>query len=190
MTGGEAFEEAFKIARAQAATDGAFDEILLRHWFQTAWEMCAAMIGLEYPAGTVTDKVEVDSLGTVRLSRRPSGPVKLYSCGQPVATVPPTSILLAANRPNLPNPYTGFGEGRGDWLLTCGTSLCCYCDLTAVYPVGDSDPCSAMPASFIQAVARLFSYMCENRGEVEMDESVFSKSGAKAFLSAQITYLM
>lgn len=183
-------EAAFEIARLQAATDGAINERLLRQWFDAAWELCSAMIGLDYPAGTMTESVEVGPRGTVRLSRRPAGPVKLFSCGQPVATLPPSSLLIASNQPNLPNPYTGIGEGRGDWLLTCSTSLCCYCDLTAVYPVGDSDPCSAMPASFVQAVARVFAYMCENRGDVEMDESILSKCGAKVFLSAQITYLL
>lgn len=182
------FESAYQIAILQAAVDGAIDERLLRHWFEAAWELCAQMIGFEFPQRTEQEQVEVSSRGTVRLSQRPSGPVKLYAGGSLVATLPPTSALIG--NPRLPNPYTGIGERSGGWNIICQPSLCCYCDLVAIYPVGSSDPCTAMPATFVQAVARVFSYICENRGEVEMDESILSKSGAKAFLSAQITYLM
>jgi len=42
----------------------------------------------------------------------------------------------------------------------------------------------------VQAVLRLFTYMCENRGDVEMDPEILSTSGANAFLSPQLTYLM
>jgi hypothetical protein len=182
------FESAYQIAVLQAAVDGAIDERLLRQWFEAAWELCAAMIGFEFPQRTEQEQVEVSPRGTVRLSRRPSGPVKLYAGGTLVATLPPSSALIG--NPRLPNPYTGIGERAGEWNLVCSTSLCCYCNLVAIYPVGSSDPCTGMPATFLQAVARLFAYMCENRGDVEMDESILSKSGAKAFLSPQITYLM
>jgi len=188
MTGGD-LESAYQIARAQAALDGAIEEILVRHWFEASWELCAAMIGATGAGGDVTEPVEVGPRGTVRLSQRPTGPVRLFSCGQLVATLPPGSLLLAGT-PSLPNPYKGFGEGWGNWLLTCSTSLCCYCDLTAVYSTRSRDPCAVLPATFVQAVARLFTYICENRGDVEMDESIISKSGAKAFLAPQLTYVL
>jgi len=183
-------DDAFELAKLQAATDGAIDERLLRHWFEAAWALCAAAIGLTYPERNLTETVEVQGNGTVRLSRTPSGPVRLYSCGVLVETLPATSPLIVNNAPNLPNPYQGFGEFSSGQSVLCLPSLCCHCDLTAVYPVGSSDPCGEQDATFVQAVLRLFTYMCENRGDVEMNPEILSTSGANAFLSQQLTYLM
>jgi len=183
-------DEAFELAKLQAATDGAIDERLLRHWFEAAWALCAVAIGLDYPQRNVTEQVEVQGNGAVRLSRTPTGPVRLYSCGVLVAALPPTSPLILTSAPNLPNPYRGFGEFSTDASALCLPSLCCHCDLTASYPVGSSDPCGESDATFVQAVLRVFTYICENRGDVELDPDVLSRSGANAFLAHQLTYLM
>jgi len=189
MNGAE-YEEAFQIAKLQAATDGTFDEPLLRHWFDAAWELCSAAVGLSFPGREISEQVAVNPNGTARLSHKPSGQVRLYSCNTLVAVLPANSPMIGTSASRLPNPYTGFGEGRGDWYLTCGISLCCYCELTAKYMTGSTEPCSPMPATFVQAVARLFTYMVENRGDdSNMDPSILSRSGAKAFLSGQMTYL-
>jgi len=188
MSDGGVYEEAYELAKLQAATDGTFDERLMRHWFAAAWDLCSQMVGLDPQPREINEDVTVTPNGTIKLSHKPSGQIRLYSCYELVAVLPPNSPMLGPSR--LPNPYTGIGEGRrGDWYVTCGISLCCYCDLTAKYMTGSSDPCGPMPAAFTQAVCRLFCYLVENRGDAEMDPSILSKSGAKAFLSGQITYL-
>jgi hypothetical protein len=95
-------------------------------------------------------------------------------------------------------------DGRGDWYaesddLIFGTDLregcnrcpdlCCYCgDVIAVYAYGDSS-CNISPR-FLQAVARLFTYIAENRGDVELNEQSLKKSGAFAFLGPNLTYAL
>jgi hypothetical protein len=58
----------------------------------------------------------------------------------------------------------------------------------AVYTYGDVG-CSISPR-FVQAVARLFTYIAENRSGVELNEQILKKSGAFAFLGPDLTYAL
>lgn len=162
-------DDGFEIAKLQAATEGSFDERMLRHFYAAAWELCADMIGGFSPAKEMRENVCPSPIdGVIRLSAQPSGPVRFYSGVQLVATVPPNSVVLGGN-------------------AGCMVPLCCYCNLVAYYPTG-RDLCD-VPARFKQAVARVFTYMVENRGDVEMDEAVLCKCGAIAFLRPDLTYV-
>jgi hypothetical protein len=182
------FEAAYEIAKLHAATDGAFDERLTRHWFEAAWQLCCEAIGLVYPARQVNEIAPVNPDGTVSLTGKPTSDVKLYSNGALVAVLPPNAPTLTGHR-NLPNPYAHNSDWS--WQLRCSPSLCCYCYLQAVYDVGQRiDPCrDQFSPSFVQAVARLFAYMVENRGDVKIDDQVLTNSGAKGFLAPHMTYI-
>lgn len=183
------FEDAYEIAKLHAATDGAFDERLMRHWFDAAWQLCSEAIGLDYPARQVNETVPVNADGTVSLTGKPTGDVKLYANGSLVAVLPPNAPTLTGHR-DLPNPYANPSDDWS-WRLRCSPSLCCYCYLQAVYDVGQRlDPCrDQFSPTFVQAVARLFAYMVENRGDVKVDDQVLTNSGAKGFLASHMTYI-
>ena len=175
------FESAYEIAKLHAAVDGAFDETLTRHWFEAAWELCAEAVGFITPSRQITESVTVHGNGRVQLSHRPSSEVRLYASGRLVAVLSPNAPELTGHR-NLPNPYE-YEEGD-----ICAPALCCLSGcLQAVYSVGQDDACGVSPA-FVQAVAQLFAYMAENRGDVKMDDQILTKSGAKGFLNPWLTY--
>jgi hypothetical protein len=175
-------DQAYDLAKLHAATENSFAEPLMRQWFEAAWAVCADAIGLVYPARQVTESVAVLPNGTVKLSAEPSSDVKLYAGYMLVAVLPPNAPELSGHR-NLPNPFAD-----DDTSITCSVSLCCYCNLTAVYSVGSCNLCDLSPA-FVQAVCQLFAYMCENRGDVKMDDQILTRSGAKGFLASRMTYV-
>lgn len=156
-------QSAFDFCKANASVDGAFPDALLRSYFDAAWQLCAEMIGYE-PPGQIQERIQIDDRGLFRLSRMPTGPVEVFAGYTRVAV--------------LTSPFKGMGP--------CDPSLCCFCDLTVRYPVGSAS-CEISPR-FLMAVARLFAYLVENRGDSEMDEQVLAKSGAKAFLAPDLTY--
>lgn len=158
------YEEAFELCKLQASVDGAFPDALLRFWFQSAWDLCASMIGFVYPAREVQEPICPDECGNFTISYQPSSVVQIFSGYSLVATFPPN---LRRTR--------------------CDPALCCYCNLVAKYTVGE-ETCE-LPPRFLQAVARLFTYICENRGDTELDEAVLGKCGAKLFLSPDLTYV-
>lgn len=166
-TADKQFLEAYEICKLQAAADGAFSEPLMQHWFKAAWDLCAGMIGHVYPPQQITERVTILSSGSFRLSHQPTSDVRLYAGATLVAVLPPS--LQMSDR----------------WL--CRPSLCCYCDLLAQYDIGE-ETCEISPR-FLQAVARLFAYMVENRGDVELDREVLAKCGALAWLGPDLTYV-
>jgi len=159
-------DAAFALAKMQAATDDAFPVELLRHWFDAAWDLCAEAAGLVFPARAIVEPICLDDCGNFRLTFRPTSDVQIFTGYTLLMVLPPTL--------------------KRNW---CQPSLCCHCNLTARYTVGDDDPCSAIPPHFVQAVCRLFTYMVENRGDTEMDDQVLGKSGALTFLSPDLTYV-
>jgi len=159
--------EAFALCKLQAAVDDAFPDEVLRHWFEAAWDLCAEMIGLVFPAVSFVEPIRLDSEGRFTLSHRPSSEVRIYA-GYTLVVILPPSLERSH----------------------CDRSLCCHCNLTAHYTVGSDDPCAALPPRFIQAVARLFTYMVENRGDVPLDDQVLGKCGALRFLSPDLTYVL
>jgi hypothetical protein len=174
------YESAYEIAKLHAAIDGAFDERLTRHWFEAAWETCASAVGM-VPPGQITETVNVDAWGNVKLSGKPTSSVKLHANGALVMVLPPNAPVFSGSR-YLPNPYE-----RND-VDICMPALCCLAGcLQAVYSVGQQD--CGYPPSFVQAVARLFAYMVENRGDVKIDDQVLTNSGAKGFLAGHMTYI-
>jgi hypothetical protein len=174
------YEDAYAIAKLHAAVDGAFDERLTRHWFDAAWEQCASAVGM-VPAGQITETVNVDAWGNVKLSGKPTSAVKLYANGRLVMVLPPTAPVFSGHR-NLPNPY------QHEDVDICMPALCCLAGcLQAVYSVGQQD--CGYPPSFVQAVARVFAYIAENRGDVKIDDQVLTNSGAKGFLAPHMTYI-
>jgi hypothetical protein len=163
-------EAAYQIVKLHAAVDGAFVEPLMRHWFEAAWAICADFTDFIYPPQQISETVPVDeNTGQVRLSHEPSGPVKVFSGARYIMTLPKDSRVFGGP---IPSPM----------------DLCCFCNLMVQYQVGEEGECGRVPASFVQAVARVFAYIVENRGDVEMDPQILSKSGAIAFLD--VVYIL
>jgi len=159
---------AFEICKAQAAVDGAFSEALLKHWFQASWDQCAEMVGLIWPPQDITERITIRRDGSFRLSYQPSSEVKIYDGATLLLTLPPSLER---------SPCDPF-------LCEC----CTCCGLTAHYRTG-GEFCE-VPPRFVQAVARLFTYMVENRGDTPQDEHLLYKCGAWAFLSPELTFVM
>jgi len=160
-------ESAYAICKWQAATDGAFPDDLTKHWFEAAWQKCAEMVGLIFPPLEVKEPIRLDRWGRFWLTHRPSSEVKIFAGYTLIAILPPS--LQRSH---------------------CDPSLCCHCNLMAHYLVGSTDPCHVITPSFVQAVARLFTYLVENRGDVPMDDDVLSKCGAMTFLADQATFVV
>ena len=159
-------DTAFAICKWQAATDGAFPEELLKHWFEAAWNLCAGMAGFVFPPFKIVEPIHLDHMGRFWLSHRPSSEVRIYAGYTLIAVLPPS-----------------LERTRYD------PSLCCHCNLSAHYTVGNDDPCAAIPPRFVQAVARVFAYMVENRGDVAGDDDWLTKTGAMTFLSDDLLYV-
>jgi hypothetical protein len=179
-------DAAYEIAKAHAVTDGAYSEPLMRHWFAAAWDLCAQAVGFVYPGRQVTESVTPHRDGTVQLSGRPTSEVRLYSNGVLVAVLPPDAPELSGHRA-LRNPFARYSDD--DDCYWCSPALCCLSGcVQASYRIGESNVCEISPA-FVQAVAQLFAFMVENRGDVKLDDQVLSRSGAKGWLSGGMTYI-
>lgn len=161
----EIVEQAFELAKAQASVDGAFSDALLMNWFRSAWDLCASMVGFTFPPQEITETIWLNERGRFHLTYRPTSEVKLWSGGTLLAVLPPSLDRSC-----------------------CMPSLCCYCDLRAQYWIGE-DTCE-IPPRFLQAVARLFTYIAENRGDTELDPHVLMRCGAFAFLAPDVTYAL
>jgi len=172
-------EQAYEIAKLHAAVDGAFDERLLEHWFDAAWDACAAMVGITYPEERIQEPVSVAADGSLTLSHEPTSNVRFIAGGRLIAELPPNSPCFL--------PRTDLDDELGTCRMCC-PSLCCHCNLVASYTTGLS-ACEEIPSWFVQAVARLFTYIAENRGDTEMNEAVIAKCGAKAFLAPYLVYV-
>jgi len=159
-------DAAFALCKLQAATDEAFPDELLRHWFSAAWDLCAEMVGLVFPALAIVEPICIDECGNFTLRHQPSSDVKIFDGYTLLMVLPPS---LRRSR--------------------CDPSLCCYCNLSAHYTVGNDAPCDEIPPRFIQAVARLFTYMVENRGDTELDDEILARCGALRFLSPDLEYV-
>lgn len=155
--------EAFEICKLQASVDDTFDERLMRNWFQAAWDLCAEMIGL-MPPTQIEEPIIIRMDGSFVLSHVPTSPVQIYDRYRLVMTLPPT----------LERSF-------------CDPSLCCLCNLWVRYMIGQ-ETCE-VPARFIQAVARVFAYIVENRGDSELDREVLAKCGALTFLGPDLEYV-
>jgi len=166
LTAQDQFKQAYEVCKAQAAVDGAFPEALMQHWFETAWDMCAEMIGLIYPPREITESITLDDCGNFTLSAIPAGEVRIFAGYQLLMILPPS---LQRSR--------------------CDASLCCHCNLTARYMIGSTDPCQPIPPRFVQAVARVFTFLVENRGDSESNDQVLARCGALRFLSPDLTYV-
>lgn len=181
---------AYEICKLQASADGAFPDALLWHWFEASWDFCAVMIGFTYPPERKRQTITQRRDGTVPLLDHPSSDVRIYSGPNLVAILPPDS-----------SAFNGRGWRQGDdaiygpdHLYDAGCNglpnLCCYCNLVAEYTVGEEMPCGDIPPRFLQAVARLFTFILENRGDVQLDEDILKKCGAFAFLSNEVTFAL
>jgi hypothetical protein len=157
--------QAYELCKLQAQVDGAFPEELLQFWFKAAWDLCADMVGLVPAQRIEREPICIDECGNFTLNFQPSSPVQIFEGYTLVATLPPN---LQRSR--------------------CTPALCCLCHPYASYTVGQ-DFCE-LPPRFVQAVARVFAYIVENRGDTEKDEFVLRKSGAFAFLAPDLTYVM
>lgn len=163
--------DAYAIAKEHAVVEGAFSERLMRHWFEAAWGMCAESVGLIFPSQRIDEWVAVNPItGGIPLSYPPTSDVELYLGARRVALLKPSAPCL-----------NGMGS--------CWDVPCCERALRAIYWAGE-DFNGAVPPRFLQAVCRLFTYICENRGDVPLDEAVLGKSGAKAFLNPDLTYVL
>jgi len=158
-------EAAYEICKLQAAADGTFDDKLMRHWFKAAWETCAQIDGLTPPTQIEESITIRASDGGFTLSHEPTGPVEIYDNYRLVAVLPPS---LERSR--------------------CDPAFCCLCNPWARYMTGQ-ESCE-ISARFIQAVARVFAYIVENRGDSLVPGTadmgaVLRESGAMAFLEPQ-----
>jgi hypothetical protein len=177
-------DAAYEIAKLHAAVDASFDERLTWQWFQASWEICAEAAGFIYPARQVTESVTPNRDGTVQLTGRPTSEVRLFSNGVLVAVLPPNAPELSGHRA-LRNPYAY----NDDDMWWCSPALCCLngC-LQAQYSIGEN-VCGDMPARFLQAVNQVFAHIVENRGDTKLDDQILTRSGAKGFLAADLTYV-
>lgn len=166
LTAQDQIAEAFALCKLQAASDGAFPDELLKHWFEAAWSLCAGMVEMVFPAQQIVEPIQIDHRGRFGLSHQPAGDVRIFD----------GYTLLAVLPPNLQRTW-------------CDPSFCCRCNLTAHYTIGTDDPCEAISPRFIQAVARVFTYLVQNRGDVPLDPDILTKSGAMLFLSSEILYV-
>ena len=120
---------------------------------------------------TITEMVPVNQeYGTIALSYRPSSPVTLKDGYRVVTILPPNAPCIT-------------GEGG------C-PEVCCFCWLHATYTVGEDLGCDGVPPRFVQAVAQLFAYIVENRGDTAMQPYLLYQSGAHAFLAPEVTYVL
>jgi hypothetical protein len=162
-------KDAYELCKLQAAVDGAFDEKLLWFWFRSAWDLCEQMIGLT-PIQEIEERIIIDDRGGFALSHRPTSDIRIYSNYKLVAVIPPSMKMSP-----------------------CDPGLCCFCDLIAKYTIGNMPPCE-LPPRFVQAVARLFAYMVENRGDSETvglaKTGVLAKSGALEFLMPDVAFVL
>jgi hypothetical protein len=159
-------ERAFELCKLQASADGAFDEGLMRQWFDSAWALCAAMVNLTPPT-PIEEKIIINpENGSFFLSHvpTPGTDVEVYDKYQLVATIPASLIRQPC------------------------ANLCCLCDPWVKYMTGQQS-CEVSP-TFIMAVMRLFAYMVENRGDSELDREVLAKCGALTFLSPDLCYVL
>lgn len=183
--------EAYELCKLHASVNGAFPEALMRHWFDAAWDLCAGMIDFQYPPQQTREVVHQRGDGSIRLRHMPTSEVKFFAGPDLVAVVPPNSPCFEAD-----SARERYGEADGLMFATnlrhgCDRcpDLCCACgDVTAVYAHGD-DSCR-IPPRFMQAVARLFTYIAENRGDVELNDQILKQSGAFAFLGPDVTYAL
>src|SRR5262245_48376059 len=157
-------DDAFEFCKEYASADGAFDDGMLRLMFSAAWDLCAQMVGHD-PPRQVEEVFSLRDDGSFVLSYTPTSEVRIYAGYQLLAVLPPS---LERSR--------------------CDRSLCCHCRLVAKYTTG-KDECE-YSSRFIQAVARLFAYMIENRGDSELDDQVLAKCGALAFLRPDLTFVL
>lgn len=172
----------FELCKLQAATAGAFSEVLLRHFYETALQRCAKFIGWESPARQIRETVAVSGDGSIQLSEFPSSEVTLMAGAQVID--------------RLPKPERRRLEpGHRAW--------CCHYYLQAIYTVGvDLCDVDCLPADFKQAVCRVFAYLVENRGESVQDSAtssrsdvvqsrdIMTRSGARDFLRSYLTTVL
>lgn len=164
----------FALCKLQAATDGAFPEALLAHFYQVALTHCARYVGWgDGRVEQVRERVQADPFnGSLTLTRRPDTEVLLTSGPQFVAVIPKEQV------------HGRMIDGCGEW--------CCYCWLTASYSVGRDicDPCCRGP-EFDQAVMRVFAFLVEHRGdETAGGNEIVSRSGAITFLRPYLTTIL
>jgi hypothetical protein len=148
------------------------------------------MIDFQYPPRQTREVVHQRSDGSIRLLHSPTSEVKFYAGPDLVAVLPPNSPCFEYGRARERSATDDliFGTDLREGCNRC-PDLCCYCgDVIAVYTYGDAG-CTISPR-FVQAVARLFTYIAENRGDVELDDQVLKKSGAFAFLGPNLTFAL
>lgn len=159
-----ALNDAYRLAKQHANVSLNFADDLTWFWYEAALERCADYVGWLIGERDVAEVVEIKPDGLIRLSLQPSSDVEFWSGPSRIAVEPATGRYVKAT-----------------------SILCCQCCLSARYTAG-IDVCE-LPASFLMGVARLFVYIAENRGEVEMDENVLGRSGAKSFLVPYTTFV-
>jgi hypothetical protein len=165
---------AYQFCKEHAAVDNAYSEPTTWQWFNAAWDLCANHIGLIYPPMQIREDVQIDPrTGAIRLSYEPSSAVNFFADGRLVASLPPNSPC--------------FGPDR--YALQC-PSLCCYGCARAVYTVGEDFGCNNIPAWFVQAVAQVFAFLAENRGDVQREPQLLARCGALSFLSVRTLYVL
>lgn len=150
----------FDLCKLQADTAGAFEDALLRHWYEAAVLKVLTFIDRRGPVQNISEQVVVRGDGTIRLKHVPTSDVKLMSGASLIAVVP-----QPAGR--------DIDERHRGW--------CCYCHLMAHYTIGHCDDPDSLDADIKQAVCRVFTYMVENRGE-EDRRRMMTASGAIDFL--------
>jgi hypothetical protein len=157
-------EQAYQLCKLHASADGAFDETLMRQWFNACWALCATMVDLT-PPQEIEEKITINPAdGSFILSHVPTSDVQVFDKYQLVAVI------------------------RRDLVRQPCANLCCLCDPWVKYMIGQ-ETCEVSPM-FIQAVMRLFAYQVENRGDSELDREVLAKCGALTFLMPDLTYVL
>lgn len=185
-----AMAKCFEICKLHASTDGAFDDKLTVHWFQAAFDLCADFAGLIYPPRKIRESVVMDYRGRIHLSHPPSSKVQFVRGPNLVAELPPDSPCLQG-APNNCGYYSDpliWGYDR-----SCCPAALCECmgsPITAIYWTGSIDCNDEFPAMFVQAVARVFAFICENRGDTQLNELTLQRCNAMTFLQRYVTFVL
>jgi hypothetical protein len=186
-----AVQRAYELCKLHAATDDAFDDVLTRQWFKACYELCVDFTGLVYPPQRIKEQVTLDARGRIYLSYPPSSNVDFYRGIYKVASLPPNSPCLQGS----PNSCSyDWDPEVWDLERSCCPPALCDCvgsPLTAIYQAGEGcGPNDDLPAWFVQGLAQVFTWYCENRGDTQFDAAILSKCGAMTFLQRGVTFVL
>jgi hypothetical protein len=192
-----ALASAYEFCLLHAAIDDALPEELTKQWFLNIFDICADYVGLDWPPRRIRETVYMDQRGRIHLSGKPGTSVKFYRGPNLVAELPPDSPCLQGSPNNCAYDDSSLWRSQP----SCCPPALCDCQgtpMTAVYETGTGVGCGngangaggGLPPWFLQGVAHVFAWVCENRGDSEMHRpDLLHRCGAIDFLNRGIRWI-